>query len=130
MPFDSTTGRSVRVTVGLDEIDFCIPTGFTEDGRVMEICEVVVLGAVLFSTRWFALNGEGGREETADLGLERAFGEVCGVLRTLMLALEFILAFGRTTGDGVGTLLGDGGRLEIFRRGGGSFALRGDGGRS
>jgi len=122
----------VRVTVELDEIDFCIPTacGFTEDGRVMEIDEVVVLGAVLFSTRWFTLNGEGDRRETADLGLEGALGEVCAVLRTLMLALEFILAFGRTAGEGEGNLLGEGGRLDIFRRGGMPFALRGEGGRS
>jgi hypothetical protein len=96
----------------------------------MEIDEVVVLGTVLFSARWFTLNGEGARKETADLGLERALGEVCGVLRTLMLALVFILAFGRTTGDGEGDLLGDGGRLAIFGRVGKPFALRGDGGRS
>ena len=129
--FDSTTGRSVRVTAGLDEIDFCIPTacGFTEDGRVIEIVEVVVLGVVLFSARWFTLNGEGDLKETVDLGREGALGEVCAVLRALTLALEFILAFGRTTGDGEGTLLGDGGRLEIFRRGGRPFSLRGDGGR-
>ena len=129
---DSATGLSVRVTVGLDEIDFCIPAacGFTEGGRLMEIDEAVVLGTVLFSTRWFTLNGEGARKETADLGLEGALGEVCAVLRMLMLALEFILAFGRTTGDGEGDLVGDGGRLEIFSRGGRPFALRGDGGRS
>jgi hypothetical protein len=96
----------------------------------MESDDVLVLGTVLFSTRWFTLNGEGARKETADLGLEGALGEVCAVLRTLMLALEFILAFGRITGDGEGTLLGDGGRLEIFRRGSGPFVLRGDGGRS
>lgn len=130
--FDSTTGRSGRVTVGLDEIDFCTPTacGFTEGGRVMEIDEIVVLGTDLFSTRWFTLNGEGARKETADRGLERALGEVCGVFRILMLALGFILAFGRTTGDGDGDFLGDGGRLEIFGRCGKPFALRGDGGRS
>ena len=128
---DSDTGRSMRVTVELDEIDFCIPTacGFTEGGRVIEIDEVVVLGTVLFSARWFTLNGEGARKETADLGLE-AFGETCAVLRTWMLAVEFILAFGRTVGDGEGSLLGDGGRLGIFRRGGMPFVLRGDGGRS
>ena len=123
----------MRVTVELDdEIDFCIPTawGFTEGGRVTEIDEVVVLGTVLFSARWVTLNGEGARKETADLGLEGALGETCAVLRTLMLALEFILAFGRTVGDGEGSLLGDGGRLGIFRRGGIPFALRGDGGRS
>jgi len=122
----------MRVTVELDEIDFCIPTacGFTEGERVMEIDEVVVLGTVLFSTRWFTLNGEGARRETADLGLEGALGETCAVLRTVMLALEFILAFGRTTGDGEGSLLGDGGRLGICRRDGLAFALRGDDGRS
>lgn len=130
--FDSATGRSVRVTVELDETDFCMPTpcGLTDGGRVIETDEVVVLGTVLFSTRWFTLNGEGALNETADLGLEGALGEVCAVLRTLMLALEFILAFGRTTGEGEGNLLGDGGRLGILRRDGGLFALRGDGGRS
>lgn len=130
--FDSITGRSVRETVELDEIDFCIPTtcGFTEGERVMEIDELVVLGTVLFSTRWFTLNGEGARKETADLGLVGALGEACAVLRTVMLALEFILAFGRTAEDGDGSLLGDGGRLGILRRGGLLFALRGDGGRS
>jgi len=87
---------------------------------------VVVPGTDLFSARWFDLNGEGARKEAADLG---ALGEVCGVLRTLMLALGFIFAFGRTTGDGEGDLVGDGGRVEIFGRGGTPFALRGDGGR-
>jgi len=126
VPFGSTTGLSVRVTVGFDEIDFCTPIacGFTEGGRLMEIDEAVVPGTVLFSTRWFTLNGEGARRETADLG------EVCGGLRTVMLALEFILAFGRTTGDSEGDLLGDGGRLVILVRSGRPFALRGDGGRS
>ena len=84
-------------------------------------------GTVLFSTRWFDLNGEGVRKEIADL---EVLGEVCGVLRILTLALEFILAFGRTTGDGEGDFLGDGGRVVIFGRGGIPFALRGDGGRS
>lgn len=127
--FDSTTGRSGRETVGLNEIDFCTPTacGFTEGGRVTEIDEVAVLGRVLFSARWFGLNGEGVRKETVDLG---ALGEVCGVLRILMLALEFILAFGRTTGDGEGNLVGDGGRVVIFGRGEMPFAFWGDGGRS
>ena len=122
----------MRVTVELDEIDFCIPTacGFTDSGRVVEIDEVIVLGTVLFSARWFTLKGEGARKETADLGLEGALGETCAVLRTVMLALVFILAFGRTVGDCEGSLLGDGGRLGIFRRGGMPFALRGDGGRS
>ena len=132
VPFDRTTDRSVRLTVELDEIDFCIPVacGFTDGGRVMEIDEAVVPGTVLFSTRWFTLNGEGVRKEVADLGLERALGEVCAVLRTLTLALAFILALGRTREDGEGTLLGDGGRLVIFKRGGRPFeSLRGDGGR-
>lgn len=126
--FDSTTGLSGRATVGFDEIDFCTPTacGFTEGGRVMEIDEVVIPGTVLFSIRWFTLNGEGARRETADLG---ALCEVCGGLRTLMLALVFILAFGRTMGDSKGDLLGDGGRLAILARSGRPFALRGDGGR-
>ena len=85
-------------------------------------------GTLLFSTRWFGLNGEGARKEIADL---EALGDVCGVLRTVILALEFILAFGRTTGDGEGDFLGDGGRVEIFGRGRTRpFALRGDGGRS
>ena len=88
---------------------------------------MVVPGAVLFSTRWFDLNGEGARKEIADL---EGLGEVCGVLRTVMLALEFILAFGRTTEDGEGNFLGEGGRVEIFGRGGTPFDLRGDGGRS
>ena len=129
--FDSTTDRSVRETVELDEIDFCMPTacGFAEGGRVIDIDEAVELGTVLFSTRWLALNGEGVRKETADLGLERTLGEACAVLRVLVLALAFILAFGRTLGDGEGTLLGDGGRLGILRRGGRPFSLRGDCGR-
>jgi hypothetical protein len=115
--------------VGLDEIDFCTPTacGFAEDGRVIEIEEVAELGRVLFSMRWFALNGEGARKETADLG---ALGEVWGVFRRVMFALEFILAFGRTPGEGEGDLLGDGGRVEALGRGGTPFTLRGDGGRS
>ena len=46
-----------------------------------------------------------------------------------MLALEFIFAFGRTTGDGEGNLLGDGERLGNFGRGEAPFGLRGDGGR-
>lgn len=114
------------MTVELEEIDFCTPTawGFTEGGREMEIDEAAEPGMVLFSTRWFTLNGEGARRETADLG------EVCGVLRTLMLALEFILALGRMTGDGEGTLLGDGGRLETAGRDEIPFTLRGEGGRS
>lgn len=121
-----TTGRSVRPTVELDEIDFCTACGFTEGGRDMEIDDVVTLGTVLLSTRWVDLNGEGARKETTDL---EALGDVCGDLRTLMLALEFILALGRVTGDGEGDLLGEGGRVEIFGRGGTPFALRGDGGR-
>lgn len=116
----------MRVTVELDEIDFCTPVacGLTEGGREMEIEEVVEPGTVLFSERWFTLNGEGARKETADLG------ELWGVLRTVMLALEFILAFGRATGEGEGNLLGDGGRLEAFGRDETPFTLRGEGGRS
>ena len=125
--FDSVTGRSARLTVELDEIDFCTACGFTEDGRVTEIDEVVVVGTVLFSARWFGLNGEGARKERTDLG---ALGEVCGVLRTLILALEFILAFGRTAGEGEGDLLGECGRLATFGRCETPFALTGDGGRS
>lgn len=83
-------------------------------------------GTDLFSARWFDLNGEGARKEAADRG---GLGEVCGVLRRLTLALEFILALGRTMGDGEGDLVGDEGRVEIFGRGGTPFALRGDGGR-
>ena len=83
-------------------------------------------GTDLFSARWFDLNGEGARKGAVDL---EALGEVCGVLRRLRLALEFILALGRTTGDGEGDLVGDVGRVEIFGRGGTPFALRGDGGR-
>lgn len=113
--------------MGLNEIDFCTACGFTEGGRLIETDGVVVVGTVLFSTRWFGLNGEGARNERVDLG---GLGEVCGVLRTLMLALVFILAFGRTMVDGEGDLVGDGGRLEVFRRGETLFALRGDGGRS
>ena len=124
--FDNTPGRSNRVTVELDEIDFCTTTawGFTEGGREMEIEEAAEPGTVLFSTRWFSLNGEGARRDTADLG------EVWGVLRTLMLALEFILALGRVAGDGEGNLLGDGGRLETAGRDEVPFTLRGEGGRS
>lgn len=125
--FDSTPGRSVPRMVGLDEIDFCTACGFTEGGRETEIEEVVVPGTVLFSTRWFDLNGEGARNERADLG---ALGEVCGVLRILMLALEFILAFGRTEGDGEGDLVGDCERTGTFGRGEIPFALMGDGGRA
>lgn len=124
--FDSTPGRSVLLTVGLDEMDFCTACGFTEGGRETEIEEVADPGTVLFSTRWFDLNGEGARNERADLG---ALGEVCGVLRILMLALEFILAFGRTAGDGEGDLLGDCERMGTFGRGEIPFALMGDGGR-
>jgi len=127
VPFDNTGGRSVRLTVELDEIDFCIACGFTEGGRVMKSEEVVVVGTVLFSTRWIDLKGEGARKETVDLG---ALGEVCGVLRKLILALVFILAFGRTTREGEGDLVGEGGRLVTFGRGETPFALRGDGGRS
>jgi hypothetical protein len=90
----------------------------------MKIDDAVEPGTVLFSTRWFTLKGEGARKETADLG------EVWGVLRALIFALEFILAFGRTMGDDEGNLLGDGGRLETFGRGEMPFTLRGDGGRS
>lgn len=93
----------MREVVELDEIDFCNPIAgsFAEGGRVIETVEP---GSVLFATRWFTLNGEGGRRETADLG---AFGEVWGVLRVLMLALRFILALGRKAEDGEGNLLGD-----------------------
>lgn len=90
----------------------------------MEIEEGVELGTLLFSARWFTLKGEGARKETGDLG------DVWGVLRELILALEFILALGRTARDGEGNLLGDGGRLETFGRGETPFTLRGDCGRS
>lgn len=128
--FGSTVDPPMRVTTpGPDEIDFCTPTGcgFTEGGRVIETDEVAEPGTVLFTTRWFTLNGEGGRRETADLG---ALGDAWSGLRTLTLALEFILAFGRTTWDSEGDLLGDDGRLETFGRDETPFALTGDGGRS
>lgn len=51
--FDSTAGRSERVTAELDEIDLCTPTacGLTEVGRGMETGDIVEPGTVLFSIR-------------------------------------------------------------------------------
>ena len=56
---------------------------FTGGGR--EIDEMVVPGAVLFSARWFDLNGEGARKEIVDL---EGLGD--SMMRMFLLNLEIL----------------------------------------